>query len=61
MFLVAFIVIAVWIAVSISAGILFGRMATLNEQNDLAQRRSTAGRPRAIPIPILRIARNRAA
>jgi hypothetical protein len=59
MLLIAFIVFAVWIAVSVAAGLLFGRMTTLNEQARVPRRGPGTSRPRAVPG--LRIARDRAA
>jgi hypothetical protein len=57
--LIALIAFAIWIAVSVFAGLLFGRVATLNEQSDPSHRRSPARGPRAIPM--LRIAGDRTA
>jgi hypothetical protein len=57
--LIALIAFAIWIAVAVFAGLLFGRVVTLNEQSDPSRRRSPAGEPRAIPT--LQIARDRAA
>lgn len=59
MLLIAFIALVIWIAVSVSAGLLLGRMATLNGNDDLPREKSAGSRPRAIPV--LRIARDRAA
>jgi hypothetical protein len=60
MLLVALIGLALWIVVSIPAGMLFSRMATLDEQNDLeAQGEPTSDRLRAVPPP--RLERDRVA